>query len=40
MEILEKSHFFWYFVSRESFSRIDKLLIVYVIYSDILFLTT
>lgn len=40
MEILEKSHFFCYFVSRESFSRIDKLLIVYVIYSDILFLTT
>lgn len=41
MEILEKSNFFCYFVSKESFTRIDELLIVYVIYSDIiLFLTT
>lgn len=36
MKILEKSHFFCYFVSKESFSRINKLLIAYVIYSDII----
>lgn len=36
MEILEKSPFFCYFVSRECFSRTDKVLIVYVIYSDII----
>lgn len=33
---MKKSNFFSYFVSREHFSRIDKVLIVYVIYSPII----